>query len=328
MLYPQAMSANQIFALEASEKNAQLILLPVPFEATTSYLGGTSKGPENVFEASAQVDLFHKMAPEAYEKGFFMKDISPQIKSWNEEASALAKKSRVGDAAATKKVNVISNQLNDWVYQEIKAVIELNKVAGLIGGDHSVPYGAIKAHTEKYSDLGILHFDAHMDLREAYEGFEHSHASIMYNVIEDLPVRSMTAVGVRDFSREEYDYSEKHRKHYYFSGEELFRRKAEGQHWRNVCRDIVHTLPEHVYVSFDIDGLDPHLCPGTGTPVPGGLSYMEAVSILRVLSYSGKRIVGFDLCEVGPGTFDGNIGARILYELCVLSVTDPKEVRL
>jgi agmatinase len=128
-------------------------------------------------------------------------------------------------------------------------------------------------------------------------------------------------VAIRDFCEEEWNYSQSRKNYHLFSSAEIFRQKSEGHPWKNICRDIIHSLPDQVYVSFDIDGLEPHLCPSTGTPVPGGLEYMEAVSILNWLYQSGKQIVGFDLCEVGPQEYDGNIGARILYELCVLSVT-------
>lgn len=309
---------------ESQFETASVVITPVAFDATTSYGGGTVDGPSAVLRASPQVDLFHKANPEAWSSGFFLSPENPEIRSWNDKAVKLAVSAREQNAPALKEVNQISEQLNEWVYQETKKNLGLGKIAGTLGGDHSVPYGAIRAHAEKYPKMGILHIDAHLDLREAYQGFKHSHASIMFNVLKDFQFENVVAVAVRDFCKEEWELSEKEARHHYFSAEELFRRKSEGHSWNNLARDIVHKLPDEVYISFDIDGLEPHLCPNTGTPVPGGLSYLEAVSLIRMLQHSGKKIVGFDLCEVGPEEFDGNIGARILFELCVLSLTSQK----
>ena len=193
---------------------------------------------------------------------------------------------------------------------------------GLVGGDHSSPYGAIQAISEKYKkDFGILHIDAHADLRKAYEGFLWSHASIMYNVMESsFAPKKLVQVGIRDFCEFEYDYSNSRKDIVTFFDLELANQVQSWVSWRALCDQIVSELPQNVYISFDIDGLDPSLCPNTGTPFPGGLSYAQALALLKSLEAQGKRIVGFDLCEVSPGEsemdWDGNVGARILYKLC------------
>jgi agmatinase len=192
---------------------------------------------------------------------------------------------------------------------------------GLIGGDHAAPYGSIKAHAERYPGLGILHIDAHADLRLAYEGFVDSHASIMRNVAERLPgVAKIVQVGLRDLAEEEHLYilqSGSRIEALYDA--ELAARLFDGEPFSQIAASLVNKLPGDVYVTFDIDGLDPSLCPHTGTPVPGGLSFRQATHLLATIVKSGRRIVGFDLNEVAPGPegdeWDGNVGARMLYKL-------------
>jgi agmatinase len=192
----------------------------------------------------------------------------------------------------------------------------------VLGGDHSVPYGAIARMAETYADFGVLHVDAHSDLREAYEGFEWSHASIMFNVVRKIPhVTRLVQVGIRDFAKGEVDFvatsAGRVRVHY---DAQLAERGFAGESWRDICDSIVGELPDRVYVSFDIDGLDPKLCPSTGTPVPGGLSFQQAAYLVKRLVESGRTIIGFDLNEVVPGPdgdeWDANVGARMLYKLC------------
>jgi agmatinase len=169
--------------------------------------------------------------------------------------------------------------------------------------------------------MGILHVDAHADLRRAYEGFRWSHASIFWNVLSECPgVEKLVQVGVRDFGHAEMRSIEDSggRIETFFEAD-LRSSQARGESWDSACHRVVAPLPDEVYVSFDIDGLSADLCPHTGTPVPGGLSFGEACHLLRTLALSGKRVVGFDLCEVAPGPkgdeWDANVGARVLYKL-------------
>jgi agmatinase len=192
---------------------------------------------------------------------------------------------------------------------------------GTIGGDHAAPYGAIAAHAERFPGLGILHLDAHADLRRAYEGFTFSHASILFNVAERLPgVAKIVQVGIRDLSEEEHATirGSGGRIETLFDAE-VARRMLDGEAFGAILRAAIARLPERVYLTFDIDGLDPSLCPHTGTPVPGGLSFQQATALLAYVVESGRTIVGFDLNEVAPGPdgdeWDGNVGARLLYKM-------------
>lgn len=317
-----------IFGLPHSFAEAKLIFLPVPWEATTSYGAGAAKGPAAILEASRQVDLFDLEVLRPYEPGLHLLPESAKIRRWNREAKAAAQKiikvgGQIGKSkplhAALAKVNELSEKVNEIVIAEARKILKAGKIIGLVGGDHAAPYGAIAAMAEQESDFGILHLDAHSDTRSAYEGFEWSHASIMHNVMERLPqVKKLVQVGIRDFCEEEWDYIQS-------SGgriETFFdlacsRRKAEGESWLKIAREIVEKLPQKVWVSFDIDGLDPQLCPNTGTPVPGGLSFQEAVLLIGEVARSGRTIIGFDLNEVAPGKdeWDANVGARMLYKM-------------
>lgn len=315
-----------MYGLPFAAEDSKVIVVPVPFEATTSYGGGTSTGPAAVFEASKQVDLYDHETGKPYAAGIAMLDIPKKIVRWNTQAKTLAqpvidrggvvdKKTR----AAAEKVNAISEQVNDWVYEQTRALLEEGRMPVVLGGDHAVPYGAIRAYAETYPGMGILHLDAHADLRDAYEGFTWSHASIFHNVMTRLDdVGKLVQVGVRDLGQAESEMirASKGRIVTFFDPD-LAARKDEGVPFARIADEIVAALPDDVYLSWDIDGLDPTLCPGTGTPVPGGLSWNEAIALLRALKKSGKRIVGLDLCEVSPGDteWDANVGARLLYKM-------------
>lgn len=317
------------FGLPNTEADARVVLLPVPFDATTSYGKGAAQGPAAILEASKQVDLFDLETGRPYEAGIFMLDESEDVRRWNESGNALSAK--VIEAAgvvagdpelegALAEVNAISAQLNAHVYAETKRLLDAGKIVGLIGGDHATPFGCIQAHAERFPGLSVLHFDAHADLRPAYEGFEWSHASIMDNVVRKTSIARLVQVGIRDLSEQEFDAIERSNgRTVSFYDVDLKRAQRGGEPWDDIAMRIASNLGNEVYVSFDIDGLDPALCPHTGTPVPGGLAFHEAAAVLEAVVSSGRRIVGFDLNEVAPGPegdeWDANVGARMLYKL-------------
>lgn len=312
-----------IFGLPYTAAEAHLILIPVPWEATTSYGGGTSQGPQAILNASKQVDLFDFHLGNIFKLGIAMLDESTQVQQWNNAAR---------QTTSPHEINAYSLKLNDYVYTTTKSLLAQGKLVGLVGGDHSTPFGAIQAFLEKYPHMGILHFDAHADLRKAYEGFEYSHASIMYNILMKTTVKKLVQVGIRDFCEEEFSFIQQHPQRVQtFFDANLFEQKAHGKNWALICDDIVQNLPSEVYISFDIDGLDPRFCPHTGTPVPGGLDFLEAIFLIQQVIASGRKIIGFDLNEVSPGIhnqtqeadltdaaleWDANVGARLLYKLC------------
>ena len=311
---PDAAAADSsgIYGLPFTTKQARVVIIPVPFEATTSYGGGTSRGPAAVLEASRQVDLFDHETGRPYEAGIAMLDISRKIVEWNAKAKKLGRK-RVA------AVNKIGEAVNRWVYDQASALLDAGKMAVVLGGDHSVPFGAIQAYAERYPGLGILHLDAHADLRDAYEGFTWSHASIFHNVMTKIDgIAKLVQVGVRDVGSAEMRMIDaSNGRIVTFFDDVLAARKESGSAFAELADAIVGPLPDTIYLSWDIDGLDPTLCPGTGTPVPGGLSWNEAIGLLRAIRRAKKRVVGLDLCEVAPGEseWDANVGARLLYKM-------------
>lgn len=321
-----ALSGSGIYGLPFTPEESHVVIIPVPFEATTSYGGGTSRGPAAVLEASRQVDLYDRETGKPYERGIAMLPISRKLVRWNAEAREMAQpvieKGGVVDRKTGRladRVSAIGDRVNTWVYDKARVLLEEGRMPVVLGGDHSVPFGNIRAYAEKYPGLGILHLDAHADLRDAYEGFTWSHASIFHNVMTKIEaVGKLVQVGVRDVGQGELAFIEASNGRIvtYFDSDVAVRKEG-GATWSSLADEIVAQLPNDIYLSWDIDGLDPTLCPGTGTPVPGGLSWNEAIGLLRAIHRSGKRIVGLDLCEVSPGEteWDANVGARLLYKM-------------
>lgn len=316
-----------IFGLPHTRDQAAIILIPVPFDATTSYGTGTSRGPRSILQASTQVDLLDRQYGPIYEQGIFIEAENEQIAAASARARSLAEPiiaqsgPTESDAAAVHQINDAGQLVNTFVSGQVAGILAEGKTPGLIGGEHAVSFGAIKTCAEHRGPIGVLQIDAHMDLRRAYEGFEWSHASIMWNVLTHVPqVTRLVQVGVRDYGKGELDFAAQqgHRVRTFYDAD-WYAQRADGRTILDQCREAIESLPEQVYISFDIDGLDPSLCPNTGTPVPGGLSFNEAALVLKTLADSGRKIVGFDLVEVCPGglgDWDANVGARMLYKLC------------
>jgi agmatinase len=311
-----------LFGLPHTLEQALVHVIPVPWEATTSYGRGTARAPGRVLEASKQVDLFDGQTGDPWKRGIAMIPTDERVAQWNEAACADALPIVAAGGATTDelrerlgRVNALSEQMNRWVYDRTREVFARRAIPGVLGGDHSVSFGAIQAAVEKHPGLGILHIDAHADLREAYEGFTWSHASIFYNVHERVPgVGKLVQVGIRDYGQAEAERIGAWRDVTAYTDHELAWELGSGEPFMRIAHRIVRQLPKKVWVSFDIDGLDPSLCPATGTPVPGGLSWREALLLLQCLGEE-HEIVGFDLVEVGDAEWDANVGARLLYKL-------------
>lgn len=319
-------TTGQLFGLPFTPETSQLVIIPVPWEVTVSYHSGTAGGPQAVLEASAQVDLAMRSIPEAWKMGVSMlpfpdslHEESTKLRDWAVQHSASADGALQPNDPGLKKINEACENLNIYVKSTAQKWMKEGKMVALLGGDHSTPLGLLRAMNEKYDRFGLLQIDAHMDLRKAYQGFTYSHASIMYNALKLPGVARLVQVGIRDYCDEELDVLKRSmgRVVTYFD-EDLQTQLFEGKTWNTLCEKIVADLPEHVYISFDIDGLNPVLCPSTGTPVPGGLDFAMVTHLLKKLVSTGHKIIAFDLNEVSPGPtdWDANVGARLLYQLC------------
>ncbi len=327
---------NNIFGLPFSEEESRLVILPVPWEVTVSYGAGTSRAAERVFHASMQVDIFDAENENAWKKGFFMRqpDRKVLMKSdyLRKEAELYINYMSKGEALekntfmckSIKEINEGSAIMNNWVYEQTRDLLANGKLVALLGGDHSTPLGYFKAIAEKHGDFGILQIDAHCDLRKCYESFVYSHASVMYNALREIPqLKRVVQAGIRDYSQEEWDYiSNSNYQVITYFDKDIRERIYEGQSWKQIADEIVSHLPDKVYISFDIDGLDPKLCPSTGAPVQGGFEAEQVLYLIKKVVQSGRRFIGFDLDEIGVGEtdWDANVGARILWKLCNLLV--------
>ena len=329
---------NNLFGLPTNEDNAKLVIIPIPWEVTVSYGSGTARAPEAMLKASLQIDLFDPEMPEAWKQGFYMRPVDKKILMKSDylrkEAELYIDYISHGEEVAAnqfmcktmKEVNEGGVYLNNWVYEQTKALLEKEKLVGILGGDHSAPLGFMKAIGEKHGDFGILQIDAHCDLRDTYEGFNYSHASIFYNALKEITqIERLVQVGIRDYSQSEWEYikDSNYRIITYFD-KEIKQRQFEGDTWKNIADEIISKLPGKVYISFDIDGLDRKLCPHTGTPVPGGFEMEETFYIIKKVMESGRKIIGFDLSEVGVNSdndWNANVGARVLFKLCNALVT-------
>lgn len=325
---------NNFIGLPFNEEDAEVVFLPVPWDVTASYGAGTATAARNILEASAQLDLFDYDFPEAWKMGIFMRPLNEAMLAWSAENRSKAEQyiafleaggnpeEDEAMASVLDSLNAACEDLRRWVYEESLALMKAGKIVGLVGGDHSTPLGYLQALNEQYADFGILHLDAHLDLRQAYEGFKYSHASIFYNALQLPQVSRMVSVGIRDYCKEEVDFvhAQNGRVQVFYDAY-IKKQVFKGNSLHSMFLNIIELLPEHIYISFDIDMLNPHLCPHTGTPVPGGMEFQEIMFLLKCVADSGRKVIGFDLSEVaGEGhEWDGNVGARILYKLANLA---------
>ncbi len=318
-----------IFGLPFTEEHAQIVVLPVPWEVTVSYSPGTAKAPAAIKQASLQVDLFDPAVKNAWQIGIWMADVNQDLAAKSLHNRKLAEKyldqfvdeNNPPSPAQLQELNEACTQMVLWVKSEALNYLNAGKKVALLGGDHSTPLGYLQALATHYKSFGILQIDAHADLRIAYEDFEYSHASIMYNALKIPQVEKLVQVGIRDYCQEEVDVMETEGERIKtFFDRDLKKAQFEGKTWKQQVAEIVSELPQNVYLSFDIDGLDPKLCPNTGTPVAGGFETDHVLYLVEELIGSGRTLIGFDLNEVGPSEneWDENVGARLLYRLCNL----------
>lgn len=321
-----------MFGLPFTIDECETVLIPVPWEVTVSYGGGTADGPQAILDASYQIDLYDPIVKDAWKLGIALDEISDEVRSKSDKnrqaaeryINELANGADENDAELKKVSATVKTEcewLNNWVKQRCLHFLNQNKIVGLIGGDHSTPLGMMQALAEKFGNFTILQIDAHADLRNAYEGFEYSHASIMFNALKINGVEKLVQVGIRDYCEEEFILINDNPKIKTFFDRDIKYAQYNGDSWDRIVNRIINELPQNIYLSFDIDGLDPKLCPNTGTPVAGGFEVEQILFLLEKIVKSGRKIIAFDLNEVSPGVandLDANVAARLLYRICNL----------
>lgn len=320
-----AVQNGNFFAFPYTVEEGEVVLVSVPWDVTTSFRAGTVLGPKAIIAASGQMDLFDfkirdawkiKIATSPYSVD--LEQHSMDLRMISEKIIQAQEKGETMDMTTElAMVNKACESLNKLIYRKTAALLEQKKLVGVVGGEHSVPLGFIQALGDYHQDFGILHIDAHADLRQGYEGFEYSHAAIMFHASNCKSVSKIVQVAVRDVGHHEVEYAASRPFIKQFPDVVLKENLFKGITWHQQCEKIVAELPKKVYVSFDVDGLLPSLCPATGTPVPGGLSFEQAIFLIETLVQSGKTIIGFDLCETAPDEYDAIIGANLLFRLAL-----------
>ncbi len=260
-------------------QESEIIILPVPYDETSTWMKGSDLGPEAILEASVNLEFYDvETSSEAHLAGIHTLD------------PVLVK-------------DTPENLVNE-VYRRIKSLLQDKKFPVIIGGNHSVPIGAIRAYAEYYNDLTVLQLDAHADLRPEYEGSVFNHACAMARAREFAPI---VQVGIRSMSKEELRYAEKDR--IFFSHELYYDKRLYSK--------ALEKLTRNVYITIDLDVFDPSIMPSTGTPEPGGPDYFELMHFLREV-VKNRNVVGFDVVELCPSKTNKSpdfVAAKIIYQL-------------
>ena len=313
-----------LFGLDTPPSEALVWVTALPFDATASGRRGTAAAPAAILEASADVDLFDLAFGPAWEAGLAWLGAPDNLEELNAEAGELVRELRAGSggASARRRVDAIGAHVASLAEVAVRDAHRACRIPAIVGGDHSVSLGAMAAAADLVEDgLGVLHIDAHADMRAVYEGFRFSHASVFHELMRRTPApAALVQVGLRDVGRREWEQVEAHPGVHAWPDHVLGARLAAGDLLEEIVDDILAPLPRDVWISLDVDGLDPSLCPHTGTPVPGGLGWRDVDYLLQRLVDDHHRIVGFDLVEVAPEPWDAAVGARLLFKLCGAAV--------
>jgi agmatinase len=262
---------------------SQVVILPVSYEGTVTYRKGTAKGAKAILKASGQIELYDEETElEVYRVGIYT-------------AKEISGKGRA------------PQEMIDKVYSRGRKLLKDNKFIVMIGGEHSLSVGMVKAFAEKYQNLSVLQLDAHADLREEYEGSRYSHACAGKRIVEIAP---LTLLGVRSLRREDANYvRQTERLNIFYAGENISS--------RSVADKIISTLRENVYLTIDLDFLDPSIMPSVGNPEPGGVNWTEAMRFFRYLAQK-RNIIGFDVVELAPlpeNIAPDFLAAKLIYKL-------------
>lgn len=260
-------------------EKAQVIVVPVPFDLTTSWMSGTRRGPKALIEASGYMELFDiETKSEVYLKSIFTD----------------------GDVEARN-----TDELNKNVYERVLRHIGARKFVVTLGGEHSISYGAAKAHIEQFTDLSILHLDAHTDRREEFEDNKFSHACTLRRISELNP--DIVSVGIRSLDISEFQYLDEKK---VFYAEKIF-------HSMDWVEDVIKLLQPNVYLTFDLDVFDPAIMPSTGTPEPGGMYWYQVLSLLKEV-IKARNLVGCDVVELSPNEQNKApdfLAAKLIYKI-------------
>ncbi len=260
-------------------EGSKVIIIPVAYDGTSTWLKGAGKGPAAIIEASANMELYDiETDSEVYKKGIFTEN--------------------------TIEADTTVTEIIEAVFETAQYHLEIGKFVVVIGGEHSVSIGSIKAHAESYKGLGVLQLDAHSDLRDEYNGSKYNHACVMARVKELCPI---VQVGIRSMDSSEKQFADEEN---IFFAKDIHNKSG----W---IEKVVSRLPKKVYITIDLDVFDPSIMPSTGTPEPGGLPWYDILALCRRV-FEKRNVVGFDVVELCPD--DKNkapdfLAAKLIYKL-------------
>lgn len=318
-------SPDALFGLPFTADDAAVVVIPVPYEASAPGEGGTSDAPAAVLRASHRVALHDPQLPDAWREGIALAPVDPELLALRDQARAHAPgaggaRGEQPHAEVSSALDALAERVNARVRSATAAVLARGAIPGVLGGSQSAAFGAIQAAADHQPGFGILHIDAHADLRESDRGSRWGPGTALYNVVHRIPgVHHVLQVGIRDVTPAEARFIERSSKVTTYTDHEIAWESASGEPFMRTAARALRQLPERVWVSFDIDGLDPSLCPGTSDPVPGGLGWRETQLLLQLLA-ADHRIIGFDLTEVGAADYDATVAARLLYRLAGFAI--------
>lgn len=263
------------------EKSAQIVIIPVPFDKTTTYQKGSDRGPEALVEASRNMELYDiETDTQVCERGIF---------------------------TAKAVLSDSSEEMLKSTYSETKRYLSQDKFVVILGGEHSISSAPIRAHAERYPGLSVLQFDAHADLQEAYDGNPLSHASVMARVQDIKQVSNIVSVGIR--SQDQRECARQKREDTFFAHQ-----IAADPEW---SEKALKRLKPDVYITFDLDAFDCSLMPSTGTPEPGGLGWWQALNFIKLVCEK-RNVVGCDVVELCPSPHNKApdfIAAKLVYKM-------------
>ncbi|MFH1222762.1 MAG: agmatinase [Pseudomonadota bacterium] len=286
------MAYNDFLNFDCPYKDSRFVIIPAPMEVTVSYGKGTKNGPAAILESVVQLEPYDtELKREAITAGVHTLDVITQDTD-NPEIYINSVKENVSRCVADGKIPVV------------------------LGGEHALSYGVFKGIAENKKGFSILHFDAHLDLRESYDGTKYSHAAVIKRMRDHKQwFKNITAVGIRSVSPEEADYVNKNPDHKVFYAHDIYN--------KDVSAEISSLLGEELYITFDIDALDPSIMPSTGTPEPGGLSWYQTLDILKK-AITGRKVLGLDIVELAPdhvNHYSQFTAAKLLYKMLAYTLT-------
>ena len=263
----------------AKLEHAKIVLIPVPYDGTSTWQKGADKGPKAFLDASKNMELYDiETDSEVYKQGVYLTE--------------------------PIKVNATPEAMVDAVHQETKSYIKKNKFVTVFGGEHSISIGTIRAFNEMFPSLTVLHIDAHADLRKSYDGSSCNHACAVYEASQNT---NLIQVGIRSMDIKEKSVMNLDKT--YFAHD-----MAIDDSWMDSAID---QMTDNVFITFDLDAFDPSILPSTGTPEPGGLLWYETMDFLKQV-FAEKNVVGFDIVELCPNEIDKSsdfLAAKLYYKM-------------